>query len=107
MFRKLSAWCLALALALPATAMAQEGAPPEKGDAKAPATVDLNTATAAQLESLPGIGPKTAQRIIEYREKNGPFKKIEDLMNVKGIGEKSFLKLKPGLTARAPASKTD
>ena len=60
--------------------------------------VNLNTATQAQLETLPGIGAKAAERILEYRQKNGQFKKIEDLMNVKGIGEKSFLKLKPLLT---------
>jgi competence protein ComEA len=57
-----------------------------------------------QLETLPGIGRKTAERIIEYRTKAGGFKRIEDLMNVKGIGEKSFLKLKP-LVAVPP--KTD
>jgi competence protein ComEA len=60
--------------------------------------VNLNTATATQIATLPGIGEKAAQRIIEYREKNGGFKKIEELMNVKGIGEKSFLKLKPRIT---------
>ena len=65
----------------------------------APTTpVNINTATQEQLETLPGLGPKVAQRIIEYRQKNGNFKKVEDLMNVKGIGEKSFLKLKPMLT---------
>jgi competence protein ComEA len=62
------------------------------------APINLNTATAAQLAELPGIGPKAAQRIVEYRQKNGSFKKIEELMNVKGIGEKSFLKLKPAIT---------
>ena len=61
-------------------------------------SVNVNTATAAQLEALPGIGPSTAQRIVAYRDKNGPFKKLEDLMNVQGIGEKSFLKLRPRLT---------
>lgn len=63
--------------------------------ATAASPVNLNTATAAQLETLPGIGPRAAERILEYRQKNGSFKKIEELMNVKGIGEKSFLKLKP------------
>ena len=63
-----------------------------------PATVNLNTATAADLEALPGIGAKTAARIVEYRQKNGPFKKVEDLMNIRGVGEKNFLKLKPQIT---------
>jgi competence protein ComEA len=67
--------------------------------APAPTTpINLNTATQAQLESLPGVGPKAAQRILEYRKQNGHFKKLEDLMNVKGFGEKTFLKLKPMLT---------
>jgi competence protein ComEA len=70
-------------------------------------TVNLNSASAAEFEGLPGIGAKTAARIIEYRQKNGPFKKVEELMNVRGIGEKNFLKLKPQLTiasAKAEAS---
>ena len=45
-----------------------------------------------------GVGPKAAQRILDFRKQNGNFKKIEDLMNVKGFGEKTFLKLKPMLT---------
>ena len=61
------------------------------------AIVNLNTASANDLEGLPGIGAKTAARIVEYRQKNGPFKKIEELMNVRGVGEKNFLKLKPQL----------
>ena len=64
--------------------------------------INLNTATAAQIATLPGIGEKAAERIIEYREKNGGFKKPEELMNVKGIGEKSFLKLKPLITVTEP-----
>ena len=73
-------------------------------DAKAaPAqVVNLNTAPAEQLERLPGVGPSTAARIIEYRQKNGGFKKIEELMNVRGIGEKAFLKMKSQLTVTAP-----
>jgi competence protein ComEA len=60
--------------------------------------VNVNTATVAQIASLPGIGPKTAELVVEYRTKNGPFKKIEEVMNVRGIGEKSFLKIKDRLT---------
>jgi competence protein ComEA len=66
--------------------------------ASAAATINLNTATSAQLDTLPGVGKAMADRIVEYREKNGGFKKIEDLMNVRGIGEKNFLKLKPYIT---------
>ncbi|HEX2311471.1 MAG TPA: helix-hairpin-helix domain-containing protein [Vicinamibacterales bacterium] len=85
------------------TPQAIAAGPQGTADVKAAATVvNLNTASASQLESLPGIGAKTAQRIVEYRQKNGDFKKVEELMNVKGIGEKTFLKLKPQLTVAAP-----
>lgn len=60
--------------------------------------VDINQAGAAELEKLPGIGEQVAKRIIAYREENGPFEKAEELMNVRGIGEKSFLKLQPHVT---------
>ena len=64
--------------------------------------VNLNSASAAELQALPNIGPATAARIIEYRQKSGGFKKVEDLMNIKGIGEKSFLKLQPLVTIETP-----
>ena len=73
-----------------------------KGDV--PASVNINTASVKELDALPGIGTKTAALIVEYRQKNGPFKKIEELMNVRGVGEKSFLKLKPQLTVAAAAT---
>lgn len=60
--------------------------------------LNLNTATQADLEKLPGIGPATAKQILEYRQKNNGFKKVEELMNIKGIGEKTFLKLKSLVT---------
>jgi competence protein ComEA len=90
-----------VALALPVTAAPQTRTQSTTRAAKAPvpaSPINLNTATEAQLASLPGIGAKAAQRILEFRQKNGNFKKIEDLMNVKGIGEKNFLKLKPYIT---------
>ncbi len=85
--------------AIPAAAAQQKSSAAKSASTAAPTTpVNINTATQEQLETLPGLGAKVAQRIIEYRQKNGNFKKVEDLMNVKGIGEKSFLKLKPRLT---------
>ncbi len=57
----------------------------------------INRATAADLDSLPDIGPRTAERIIEYRQINGGFKSLEELMMVEGIGEKRFSKIKPYL----------
>lgn len=56
--------------------------------------LDINTATAAELDDLPGVGPSTAAAIVEDREANGPFSSVEDLMRVSGIGEKKFAKLK-------------
>ena len=88
-----------LMLATPAAAAA-----PAKGidakDAKQEATaaVDVNTATVEELMSVRGIGQVVAQRIAEYREKNGPFKTVDDLLKVQGIGEKSLEKLRGSLT---------
>src|SRR5579872_3544587 len=86
----------ALAMADPSSAAAQQKAGPRASSAKPAVTspININTATATELDALPGIGAKTAARIVEYRQKNGPFKKIEELMNVRGVGEKNFLKLK-------------
>ena len=77
--------------------------------AKAPTgKVNINTATAAQLTELPGVGEKLAARIVEFRQKQGPFKSTQELMNVKGIGEKNLQKLQQYLTvsdARGPAAR--
>ena len=66
--------------------------------------VDLNTATSARLETLPGVGPRTAERILEYRREHGRFARIEDLMEVRGIGERTFLRLRPLVTVGTPES---
>lgn len=57
--------------------------------------VNVNSANASQLALLPRVGPSVAERIVDYRKQNGPFKKTEDLMLVQGIGEKTFQLLKP------------
>jgi competence protein ComEA len=90
-------------IAQSAVASPQAAKPASAAKAKATAAspVNLNSASVVQLQTLPGIGASAAQRIVDYRQKNGSFKKIEELMNVKGIGEKSFLKLKPLITIGA------
>lgn len=65
--------------------------------------VNLNEATVAQLDLLPGIGAKAAQRVVAWREKRA-FKRIEELVRVKGFGKKRFLKLKPYLTLQGPTT---
>lgn len=70
------------------------------------AAVDLNTATVADLEKVKGLGPVKSKAIIEYRDKNGPFKSVDDLKGVKGIGVKTIEKLRPELSVdgAAPAA---
>ena len=67
-------------------------------NAESAVTVSINTGTLEELDSLPGIGPSTAQSIIDYRNANGLFQTIEDIMNVKGIGEAKFEKMKDMIT---------
>ncbi len=57
--------------------------------------IDLNRATARELIQLPGVGEVIAKRIVDFREEHGPFKRVEDLMKVKGIGEKSLERIRP------------
>jgi competence protein ComEA len=95
-------WKLALPLLVTMSLTGARAATPAKGaDAGGPAatgTINLNSASAEQIALLPRVGLKLAQRVVEYRKTNGPFKKIEDLMEVKGVGEKLFVVLRPHLT---------
>ena len=92
-----------MAAVLAATAPAARASHPQQAPSSTPA-LNLNTATQADLEKLPGVGAATAKLILEYRQKNNGFKKVEELMNIRGIGEKSFLKLKPLVTVAAAKS---
>ena len=63
-------------------------------------TLDINSASLAQLTALPGIGPKTAEQILKYRKRVGKIKSLNELLNIKGIGEKKISKLKSFLTLK-------
>lgn len=69
--------------------------------------VNINTADSAKLELLPRVGPAVADRIVDYRKQNGPFKSAEDLMQVRGIGEKTFNLLKPYITLSGETTLTE
>ena len=62
--------------------------------------ININTANQEQLETLPGIGPATATKIINYREENGKFKTIEDIKQISGIGDNKFEKIKNNITVK-------
>lgn len=98
--RILSALVLVAALAaVAATAPAPlaAAAPAARTDAEM-RPVDINTAASSELEAVPGIGKSLASRIIAFRDKNGAYKSVDDLLKVQGIGEKSLEKLRPYLT---------
>jgi len=71
---------------------------PREGEEQAPQKIDINRAEPWLLEALPGIGEVLAQRIVDYRSENGPFKRIEDLLKVSGIGEATFEKIRDYIT---------
>lgn len=88
--------CLILLLATPAVHARKN--PPSH-------PIDLNAANEKELEELPGVGPTTAQAIINFREKSGRFKRVEDLLTIRGISEAKLQKMRPYLTiGAAPAA---
>ncbi len=74
------------------------GAPESDAGAEAGGKVNLNSATTDELEELPRVGPELASRIVAWRDENGPFAAVDELMNVTGIGEKTFDALKDLVT---------
>jgi competence protein ComEA len=76
-----------------------------EGDVAAPhKTVNINQAASAELARLPRVGTKLADRIVAHRAQHGPFRRVEDLMQVKGVGEKFFTTLKPYLSTTGPTT---
>lgn len=103
--RRIVSTTLAFAMA----ALMVSGAALAAGKPAPAGKVNINTASAEQLTALPGVGPKLAARIVEYRQKSGSFRATHDLLNVQGIGEKNFTKLEQyvsvGEAAKAAPSK--
>lgn len=83
--------------AVPGPAAADEGS---ARAAERTVQVDLNTATAAELEKLPGIGPSKAGAIVALRERLGRFRRVEQILRVRGIGRATFRKLRPMITVK-------
>jgi len=77
------------------TALPARSSAPQKTPSRAAAVVDINRASTEDFEKLPGIGPKLAQQIVAYRTKHGPFRRVEDLLIIKGIGSKKWKALRP------------
>jgi competence protein ComEA len=69
--------------------------------------INLNSASAQQLTALPGVGPKLAERIVEYRQKSGGFRSTQELLNVQGVGEKGFAKLQPYIIVNGESVKAE
>ncbi len=82
------------AAGIAATAPAAKQPVPADNDGR----IDINKADVEQLAALPGVGETIARRIIAFREQHGPFQRVDDLLKVKGIGEKSLAKLRPSVT---------
>ena len=79
-------------------ALVLPGATEETSSNSSQELININTASVEELDSLPGIGPTIAQRIIDYRDENGPFQTIEDILNVSGVGPSTFDQIKDLIT---------
>ena len=89
---------VATGLALAMAALLVSGTALAAGKPAPTSKVNLNTASVQQLTTLPGVGPQLAARIVEYRQKSGTFRSTQELMNVKGVGEKNYAKIEAWLS---------
>jgi competence protein ComEA len=79
----------------PCLSVQAPGASTPQQPPRAPAPLDINRATAEDFATLPGVGPELARRIVAFREKHGPYRRIEDLMVVEGMGRKKWRAIRP------------
>lgn len=94
-------------LSLTTSSLKARSAPPKQTRKPLPADViDINRASAEDFEKLPGVGAELARRIVEYREKSGPFKRVEDLLVIRGIGPKKWKGIRPYVRVGAAARKS-
>lgn len=92
-------WGLALTALLLMQAPVGLAAPRDEASATPGAVrIDINSADEQALQRVPGIGEALAKRIVDFRKQHGPFERVEDLMKVRGIGERSFEKMRPFIT---------
>jgi competence protein ComEA len=99
----LKSLCLcAIVLVAAGSLLADRVAAAPQGSAGGGQQIDINKADEQQLAEIPGIGEAMAKRIIDFRQANGPFQRVEDLLKVKGIGEKSLEKLRPHVKIASP-----
>ena len=94
-FRRGATLGLALLLLATFSAIGTAQAETQENGASTSSPIDINRASEEVLTTIPGIGETTADRIVTWREEHGPFRRVEDLMKVRGIGEKSFQKIRP------------
>ncbi len=107
-FRKPIVAIFLVLINLTAAGCAHEAGIPLPANVRIDATaIEINLADAAELESLPGIGARTAAKIIEYRTANGPFRRTEQLMMVDGVSERKFRALREFVMVSSPSAKVD
>ncbi len=97
---KVVALVIALAVGLSFLPLIAQQAGSKGGEQK----ININTASLSELQKLPRVGPQVAQRIIDYRKEHGNFRKIEEIMKVRGIGEKTYNQLKDLITVGAEST---